>query len=136
MPNTPSEFQYHYTAPTEKERKEIAAIRKRYETVSSEASDTAEKYRRLCALDRRIRNRAAAFALTVGIAGCLLFGGGLALILEGGMLLGGSLLSLFGFLPMAAALPLHRLLMRQGGKKYGEEILRLSEELLQENTHE
>lgn len=136
MSNTPSEFQYHYTAPTEEERKEIAAIQRRYQTAPSEGNETAEKYRRLCALDRHIRSSAAAGALTIGIAGCLLFGGGLALVLEGGMLLWGSLLSLFGFLPMAAALPFHRLFLRLGGKKHGEEILRLSEELLQKSTHE
>lgn len=62
----------------------------------------------------------------------LLFGAGMSLSLSFSRYAAGIVLSLVGILPMAAAMPLYKFVLGRGRKKYGEEILRLSEELLNE----
>lgn len=123
-------FEYNYSAPTSDERQEVESIRKQYAERKGAEESKLERLRRL---DGRVKNTANCVAIGVGVLGCLLFGAGLSLVLEFGELLWGVLLSLLGFVPMAAAYPLHGFCTRRGKKKYGEEILRLSEEILNES---
>ena len=124
------EFNYTYTAPSESERKEIAGIRKRYETPPQES-----KLERLRRLDARVKRSANTAALTVGVVGCLIFGAGMAFALELQQLILGIILSVIGIVPIALAYPLHNLVLKRNKKKYGEEILKLTEELLNENKN-
>ncbi len=121
-------FQYTYSAPTEDERKEIESIRRQY--ASSEQGE--EKLARLRKLNARVKNTAMCAALSLGIVGLLLFGAGMSLTLAYGNYLVGILLSVFGILPMIAANPVYNAVLKRNKKKYGEEILRLSKELLHE----
>lgn len=124
-----NEFEYSYTAPTSDERQEVESIRKQYKEPERGEESKIDKLRRL---DRRVKNTANSLAIGVGFLGCLLFGAGLSLVLEFNELLWGGVVSLLGFIPMAAANPLHGFCICRGKKKYGEEILRLSEEILNE----
>ena len=118
-------FRYTYTAPTEEERREIESIRAAYRK-----DVRSEKLERLRRLNARVKNAAMSVALTLGVLGLLVFGLGMTMILEWGILAGGVAVSAAGVLPMAAAAPADNFVLRRGKEKYGEEIVRLSEELL------
>ena len=122
-------FQYKYTAPTEEERKEIASIRRQYE--SQEKSEN--KLERLRHLDGLVKNTATIVGLVLGVCGILLFGLGLSLILEFSIWLWGVIFCIVGGVPTVAAYPVYKAVLEKNKKKYGEEILRLSEELLGES---
>ena len=129
--NGKNRFTYTYTAPTEEERREIDSIRRSY--LPKEEAGSLDRLR---ALDRMVRGRARCLALTVGILGCLVFGLGMALALEWAQLGWGVAVSAVGCVLMAAACPLYRAVFGRGRKKYGEEILRLSGELLGKKPEE
>ena len=121
-----SDFQYTYSAPTEEERKQIESIRKQY----VEQKETEGKMERLRMLDRKVKTTANTVALSVGIVGTLVFGTGMTMVLEWSMLLDGIAVSALGSVCVALAYPLYQAVLKRNKKKYGEEILRLSEELL------
>ncbi len=118
-------FHYEYSAPTTEERKEIASIRKKY--IPQEPT----KLDKLRSLDKKVRGLPTAVALTVGIVSCLVFGLGLTLILEWSLWLGGIPVAAVGTVGMLLAYPLHTWVRGRMKRKYGEEILALSNELLQ-----
>ena len=117
MNGNKDKFQYTYSALDERERAEIERIRAEYRP-----DERAEKYARLRRLNARVRRAATGTASALGIAGCLLFGGG--------NWVGGIILSACGILPMVLAIPVYNLVLRRCKEKYGPEILRLSDELL------
>ena len=127
---TGEKFAYSYTAPTEKERKEIAAIRRQYQP----QTDTESKLKRLRALDKRVKDSATIAALCFGIVGCLIFGGGMALTLEAKNLSFGIPVSIIGMIPMVLAYPMYNKVLCRSKKKYGGEIIKLSDELLSEEN--
>ncbi len=119
---------YSYSAPTEDERREVESIRKMYLDPEKEN----DKLTRLRKLNARVKNTAMCVSLSVGIVGLLLFGGGMSLTLMQGNYVWGIILSLTGIVPIAIAYPVYNALLKRGKKKYGEEILRLSGEILNE----
>ena len=127
-----NQFNYKYTAPTEEERKEIDSIRRQY-SAQGKTETKLEKIRRL---DSLVKNTATVSSLCVGIVGCLIFGIGITMILEWTIIPWGILLAVIGSVPMALAYPLYKKLLSKGKQKYGEEILKLSEELLNELPHQ
>ena len=124
-----NQFNFKYTAPTEEERKEIDSIRRQY--APREQSET--KIERLRRLDALVKNTATIWSLCLGVFGCLIFGLGLTMILEWSIFLWGVLLMLVGSIPMAIAYPVYKGVLKKYKNRYGEEILKLSEELLNEN---
>ncbi len=123
-----SKFEYRYSAPTEEERKEINGIRRQYVTEKKEES----KIERLRRLDAKVKNGASCVALSFGIIGCLIFGLGMTAILEWKLVWQGVLVGIVGVAGMGSAYPVYRRAFERGKRKYGEEIVRLSEELLNE----
>lgn len=123
-------FDYTYYAPTEEERKEISAIKRQY----MPAQKNQSKLERLKRLDAHVKNKATSLSLCLGIAGCLIFGLGLTIILEWAagitLILLGVITGAVGCVAMALAYPIYKLALNLGKKKYGAEILRLSNELL------
>lgn len=122
-------FDYKYSAPTEEERREIDSIRRQYEP----SGKVETKLDRLRKLDSKVKNAALIVSLTVGIIGCLVFGLGLSMVLEWKMLLWGVIVSVVGAVAMLFANQVHKHMINKGKQKYAEEILKLSEELLNEN---
>ena len=118
-------FEYRYSAPTEEERREIESIRAAY--VTDERTKKLETLRRLDGLVRRVPS-AVAFAM--GTAGLLAFGLGMAMVLSWSIFAGGIAVAAVGIVPMALAAPVYNAVLRRQKKKYGDEIVRLSEELL------
>lgn len=119
-------FNYTYTAPTESERREIEEIRRQY------ASDghTDDKLKRLRRLDKLVNfpPRIAA-ALTV-VAGLLIFGAGMALCLEWALYGWGIAVSVIGAVALGASYPLYKFVLKRNKKRFGQEIIELSDELL------
>ena len=124
------QFNFKYSAPTEAERKEIDSIRRQY--APSNQSET--KIERLRRLDSLVKNSAIIWALCLGIIGSLIFGLGLTMILEWNIWLWGILLCTVGSIPMLIAYPVYKWVLDKNKKRYGEEILKLSEELLNETA--
>jgi hypothetical protein len=124
-----NQFNFKYTAPTEEERKEIDSIRRQY--APQEHVET--KLERLRRLDSLVKNTAIIWSLVLGVVGTLVLGLGLTMILEWSIWLWGIVLMVIGSVPMAIAYPVYKLALNKGKAKYGDEILRLSEELLNES---
>ncbi|MDE7296490.1 MAG: hypothetical protein K2N84_04415 [Clostridia bacterium] len=125
-------FNYRYTAPTRSERQEIEDIRRHYD--SGAASKT--KLEQLRALDKRVKTVPTLVAWLVGIAGLLIFGLGLTMVLEWNIWIWGAVVACVGCIPMALAYPVYKWILARNKKKYGAQILTLSEELLNEEKGE
>lgn len=119
-------FEYTYSAPTEEQRREINSIRKYY----SPSEDGDDKFKRLKLLDSRVKNTSLAVALCFGIIGTLIFGLGITLALEWGNLFAGIIVSIIGIVPMILAYPIYKYVLKHNKGKYANEILSLTEELL------
>ena len=124
-----NQFNFKYTAPSLEERKEIDSIRRQY----SPQQKTETKLERLRRLDSLVKNTAVIWSLIFGIVGCLIFGLGLTMILEWEILIWGIVVMVVGSVPMAIAYPLYKQVLNKGKETYGDEILSLSEELLNED---
>jgi len=128
-------FEYTYTAPTEEERKKTQAIRERYQ--QTQPSAASDKLARLEELDKKAKLAPMIVAWTLGVLGTLIFGGGMAIVLEMEEFIMweficGCVLSTVGLIPVALAYPLYRVISKKQKAKYREEILRLSDEILEE----
>ena len=124
--NGKNTFEYTYSAPTEAEKKQIESIRRQY-AAQGKVESKIDRVRRL---DSKVKNTATCVSLILGIAGCLTFGLGLTMILEWKVWLWGVVLMAIGCAPMVLSYPVYIWLFARGKKKYGDEILRLSEEIL------
>lgn len=122
-------FNYTYSAPTEEERREIESIRSAYT-----GGEHARKLERLRSLNKHVRNMPKCVALTLGVVGVLIFGLGMTMSLEWSVLAGGVAVAALGVLPMAFAAPAYNLVLKREKEKHKEEIVRLSEELLNEQN--
>ncbi len=120
-----ADYKYEYRAD-KNEREEIERIRAQY----APASERQQKTDRLKELNKRAKRPATIAALTAGICGALLFGLGMTLSIEWNQLLWGIVAGAGGIAFLALTLPLHSALTKRGKKKYGAEIIKLSDELL------
>ncbi len=124
-------FTFAYSAPTEDERREIESIRSQY-LPSGSAESKLEQLRKL---NKRVHSVPKAAAVALGIAGLLMFGGGLSLSLEqpfGWALAAGIAISVCGIAVMACAKPLYTALLKRAKKKYADTVIKLTSELLGE----
>ena len=122
-------FKYTYTALSEEERKEIEYIKNQY----AEESESTKKLNRLKHLDNKVSSIPNMVALSIGIIGLLKFGLGMSLALEFNQIILGIICSIIGTMIMIVAYPLHKITHNYYKKKYTDEILKLSQELLDSN---
>lgn len=125
-----NKFNYKYVALNEEEKKEIESIRNQY--VEKEKCET--KIERLRRLNNLVKNVATTWGLCLGIIGCLIFGLGLTMILEWNVVVWGVIVCLPAVALMVAAYPVYLKILKKNKEKYGEEIIKLSEELLNEKN--
>ncbi len=118
-------FTYSYKAPTESERKEIMSIKRQYEQ-----DKNSDKLERLRYLHSKVKNVSTVAALSLGIVGTLVLGGGMALVLELEQMVVGSVIGILGIIILSSAYPVYNLIFKKLKKKHSEEILKLSNELL------
>ena len=123
-------FEYTYSAPTEQERREIESIRRQY---ADPSATTEGKLERLRKLDTYVKNSAMCWGLCLGVIGLLIFGLGLSMVLQWSLYVWGVLVAAVGVVPMALAYPVYLRVLKRNKAKHGDEILRLSEELLMQS---
>ena len=123
-----NKFEFTYTAPTERERKEVESLRKQY----LPEGEKTDKVTRLRKLDERVKTPPQVLALSLGIVGTLVFRLGLTMILEWSMIVWGTALSVVGLIPLLLAYSAYKWLLNKLKDKHREEILKLSEEILNE----
>lgn len=119
-------FDYTYSAPTESERREIESIKKQY-TVAPEEESPLENLRNL---NKRVTRPPFIAGVLLGIAGTLILGLGMAMVMEWNYMAWGIVVGLLGVAIVAAAYPVYRAVLRRNKRKYGRQIVRLSDELL------
>ena len=124
--NDENKFEYTYKALSERERGTIESITNQYRTKTA----NEEAYEKIVRLDRKIKNTAQTVALVLGVVGALIFGLGMSMILAWSIYFWGIIVALLGVPFILLAPILNKLLLKRGKKKYGDEILRLSDELL------
>ena len=122
------EFKYTYSAPTEAERREIERIQRQYKS----KTEKEIKLQRIRRLDAFVQNFSVILALVLGIMGTMIFGLGMSMILVWNITAFGIIVCIVGSVPVIAAYPVYLITLRKNKEKYGEEILRLSEEILKE----
>lgn len=122
-------FEYTYSAPTERERREIESIKSQY----TEKQD--DKLTRLRKLDGKARLIPVTVSCVMGVVGVLIFGLGLTMVLEWDIFVWGCLVMLLGCVPMSTAHLAYGRLFKRSKQKYADEIIKLSDSLLN-NTSE
>ena len=98
------------------------------------APKQTSKVKALKKLDAKVKNPPVIIGLVLGIIGTLIFGLGLTTVLEWDNLILGIIISAVGVLPMLVAYPAYKITLKKGKKKYGKEIVKLSEEILNSNN--
>ena len=124
--NDNKKFEYVYNAPTEEERREIEDIRKR---VVSEDQPKG-KLDRLRTLNNAVYRPPLIIAWIMGVMGVLIMGTGLTMVLEWRVFFWGIVVGLSGCAVAACAYPVFKRTIKRNKRKYGEEIIKLSDELL------
>ncbi len=122
-------FKLTYSA---KQQEEVQAIRKKY------IPQETDKMEQLRALDEGVTKKATMFSILVGLAGTLIMGAGMSLFLSDfGNFLGsygllfGIVIGSIGIIILAFAYPLYNLTLKKEREKIAPEILRLTDDLLQ-----
>lgn len=122
-------FEYKYESPTLEEKKEIESIRKQY--LPNENSHT--KLNELRKLDNKVKNIPTILAISCGICGVLLFGLGMSFFLEiVEYWYLGIPSSLIGTVVMIISYPIYNNSFNKLKNKYGQKIIDLSDEILNE----
>lgn len=122
-------FEYKYDAPTPLERKQVEQIKKEYQQ-----GGKLSKIEKLKKLDKKVKTLPMVWAYVLGIVGTLIFGTGLALVLEFNLILWGCVVAVVGVVPIASAYGVYKTIYQRMKKKYGDKIIALSEEILGENS--
>lgn len=130
--NGDDKFHYAYTALNEKERKEIEGIKNQYVS-EPEQSDKLGRLRRLNDL---VKKPPKVIALIIGVVGVLVLGAGMAASIEWHMMFWGVIVGILGMGITAAAYPVYKALLNRNKRKYGRQIIELSNELLNLQEHE
>ena len=122
-------FEYKYNAPTSEERKEIENIKRQY--VINDPSTS--KIDRLRLLDKKVKQTPIIVSITLGVIGLLFFGLGMSFFLEiTEFWYLGIPSSIIGIILISIAYPVYARILKKLKAKYGEEIINLSNELLNE----
>ena len=120
-------FSYKYSAH---EQEEIRRIREKY----TEKEKTVSKLDIIKKLDKSVTDAATVASLAVGIIGLLVMGTGMSLVMVwgGDYMLAGIIIGLIGIALVASAYPIYNFVVRTKRKKIAPEILRLTDELIEE----
>ena len=122
-------FRYTYSAV---QQEEVRSIRQKY------LPQEEDKMARLRKLHHSATQKAELWALVLGIAGALVMGTGMSLVMTDlGAVFGlenpvipGVVIGIMGMIPVAMAYPTYRRILRSERQRIAPEILRLSEELM------
>lgn len=127
MAENNNEFNYSYKALDERQRREIESIKYQYVDKKYEPSNID----RLKKLDNKVKNTAFIPSLSLGIVGLLVFGLGITCVLEWDLIILGVILGICGAVLMLIAYPVYSFILNKMKLKYKDEILKISDELLE-----
>lgn len=123
-------FEYNYSA---RQQEEVDAIKRKYLPKQAQQEDKMETLRRL---DKQAEQPGVIVALSLGITGILVFGGGmsLAMLLPAGIPVAlcyvfGILLGLLGMALMLLAYPAYKKVTKRQREKIAPQVLNLVEQL-------
>lgn len=119
-------FEYSYSAPSERERREVERMRREYLGESKESDIQA-----LRNLDKKVHTFPMVLSLSIGVIGTLVFGLGLTLILEWGKWTFGIIFGAIGAIVASLAYPAYSFTYNKNKKKYGKQILELADKFLE-----
>lgn len=111
---------------TKKDTTQAEKIRRQY------LSREQNKMEQLKKLDDKVKAPGKIVASIIGTIGALMMGGGMAMIMVNGVMNTGLVLSIPGMLLAVAAFPLYSIITNSRKKKYADEIMHLSEEIVGE----
>ncbi|MGN0317742.1 MAG: GlsB/YeaQ/YmgE family stress response membrane protein [Lachnospira sp.] len=131
MENNNQDFNFTYSA---KEQEEVKRIRKKYEP---EPENKMEQLRRL---DAGVTKKAVTFSITIGIAGALIMGSGMSLVMTDladilgltelvGMITGIAT-GIIGAVIVCFTYPAYKNIVRRERKKIAQQVIRLTDELM------
>ena len=122
MENKKETFEYTYSA---EQQAEIERIKSKY------LPKEDNKLEQLRQLDASVTNKGTMIGIIVGLAGCLLFGGALSLVLCIGldMLIPSIMLGVPGIVSMGMAYPVFKKVTEKERERIAPQILALTEEL-------
>jgi len=118
-------FDYSYSAPDSEEKRWIESIRRQY--LPQDEHDA--KIAAIKAMHKKAKALPKCVAVCIGIVGTLIMGAGMSMCLHWKQIVGGVIVGLFGMAVMILAYPVYQFLFERGKKKYGESIVRLTDEL-------
>lgn len=121
-----NKFEYKYKAPTQEERQEINNILNDY-LPKNENNNKLDYLRKL---DFKVKNIPMIVGLNLGIIGTLIFGLGLTCFLEWNLIILGFIFSLLGMIVAVMAYPLYKVIYKRMKNRYSDEIIKISNELL------
>ena len=127
MEQKEGKFSYTYSAPTEAERREIESIRNQYSATGKKPDTAIERLRNL---NKKVKMFPTVFAYVLGVIGILIAGVGMTMVLEWNIFIWGCIVGAIGFAIAAVVYPIYRALYNRNKRKYGQEIIDLSNELL------
>lgn len=107
-------------------RQKAEAIRRQYTRREDSKMDQLER------LDDRVKMPGRIAAVSVGVVGALVMGTGMSLVMVWDSMAAGLALGIPGLAALLLAYPLYVWMTGRRKQKYAAEILRLSDELLQE----
>lgn len=119
-------YNYTYTAQNVDERKEVERIRSAY--ISPE-EDKLEQLRRLNA---KVYQQGIVASMSVGIIGTLILGVGMTCVLVWEQMVLGIIVGVVGLAVLGIAYPLNNKLVNKRKAELGPEIIKLSNEILNE----
>lgn len=124
--DTKEKFVYSYSA---KQQKEIEEIRSKYLPKKENKLDEIRK------LDELVTKKATIISIVIGLISTLIFGFGLCCILEWKetMFIQGLFIGIFGVFGIVSAFPLYNIILKKQRSKIAPKILKLSDELMDEN---
>lgn len=124
--NQEKTFTYTYSA---EERSEVESIRKKY---LPKEEDKMEQLRRL---DESVARKGMIISLILGVVGSLILGVGMCccLVWGGGWFVPGIFIGLVGIAGVALAYPVYVRVTQKEQERVAPEILRLTDELMQQN---
>lgn len=131
MKENGNKFDYSYSAPTEDERREIEDIKRQY-VAPPQKEDKLEKLRKL---NGRVTKPPLIMCLIMGIFGILVFGLGMTMVLEWNLLAWGIVVGVTGAAVAGVSYPVYKALLKRNKAKYGQRIIELSNELLNEKDN-
>jgi len=125
-------YRYTYRACTPEQKKEAESILRQYQAPTD---DALSDFERLQKIQKHVQSTLTVFGLSMGIIGCLLFGGGLSAVLLKSdvlpFLIAGLALCAVGATVMAITYPGYKRMEKRLQSKYREQIVELCQKVLE-----